>query len=90
METDARVMESEHAGEERVTPPERTIGGAFGGQIVATIISGGGGPTEASFTLAFAVIAGSLLLSILAGLAIPRTPPHERRRVPAGEVAESA
>jgi EmrB/QacA subfamily drug resistance transporter len=68
----------------------RTIGGAFGGQIVATIISGGGGPTEASFTLAFAVIAGSLVLSILAGLAIPRTAPQERRRVPAGAVAESA
>jgi EmrB/QacA subfamily drug resistance transporter len=50
----------------------RTIGGAFGGQIVATIIAGGGNPTEGSFTLAFAVIAGSLVLSILAGLAIPR------------------
>jgi MFS family permease len=68
----------------------RTIGGAFGGQIVAAIISGGGAPTEASFTAAFAVIAGSLVLSILAGLAIPRTPPRERREVPAGAVAESA
>jgi MFS family permease len=50
----------------------RTVGGAFGGQIVATIISGGGNPTEASFVLAFAVIAASLVLSILAALAIPR------------------
>ena len=68
----------------------RTIGGAFGGQLVATIISGGGSPTESSFALAFAVIAGSLVLSILAGLAIPRTPPRERRGVPSGAVAESA
>ena len=68
----------------------RTIGGAFGGQLVATIISGGGSPTEGSFALAFAVIAGSLVLSILAGLAIPSTPPGERRGVPSGAVAESA
>jgi MFS family permease len=68
----------------------RTIGGAFGGQIAATIISGGGSPTEGSFALAFAVIAGSLVLSILAGLAIPRRPPRERRGVPSGAVAESA
>jgi EmrB/QacA subfamily drug resistance transporter len=50
----------------------RTIGGAFGGQLVATIIAGGGSPTEDSYVLAFAVIAGSLVLSILAALAIPR------------------
>ena len=62
----------------------------FGGQLVATIISGGGSPTEGSFALAFAVIAGSLVLSILAGLAIPRTPPPDRREVPSAAVAESA
>jgi EmrB/QacA subfamily drug resistance transporter len=50
----------------------RTVGGAFGGEIVATIISGGGSPTEGAFVLAFSVIAGSLVLSILAALAIPR------------------
>jgi MFS family permease len=50
----------------------RTVGGAFGGEIVATIISGGGSPTESGFVLAFSVIAGSLVLSILAALAIPR------------------
>jgi MFS family permease len=50
----------------------RTIGGAFGGQIVATIIAAGGSPTEDAFVLAFTVIAGSLVLSILAALAIPR------------------
>ena len=57
----------------------RTIGGAFGGQIVATIISGGGSPTESSFALAFAVIAGSLVLSILAAL---RSRSRERRLEP--------
>jgi MFS family permease len=60
----------------------RTIGGAFGGQIVATIISGGGSPTESSFVLAFAVIAGSLVLSILAAFAIPRPQRGERQAVP--------
>lgn len=50
----------------------RTIGGAFGGQIVATIIAGGGSPTEQSFVVAFSVIAVSLVLAILAALAIPR------------------
>jgi MFS family permease len=50
----------------------RTIGGAFGGQVVATIIAGGGTPTEDAFLLAFSVTAGSLVLSILAALAIPR------------------
>jgi EmrB/QacA subfamily drug resistance transporter len=68
----------------------RTIGGAFGGQLVATIISGGGSPTEGSFALAFAVIAGSLVLSIVAGLAIPSTPPRDTGGVPSGAVAESA
>ncbi len=63
----------------------RTIGGAFGGQIVATIISGGGSPTESSFTLAFAVIAGSLVLSILAALAIPK--PGKGRLEPAPSAA---
>ena len=39
---------------------------------MATIIAGGGSPTESAFVLAFSVIAGSLVLSILAALAIPR------------------
>jgi MFS family permease len=70
----------------------RTVGGAFGGQIVATIISGGGSPTESSFVLAFAVIAASLVLSILAALAIPRSPTGRERAVAHGELvgAESA
>jgi MFS family permease len=70
----------------------RTIGGAFGGQIVATIISGGGTPTEGSFSLAFAVMAGSLVLSILAALAIPRPRAGKPRAVPPGAIvsAESA
>jgi EmrB/QacA subfamily drug resistance transporter len=59
----------------------RTVGGAFGGQIVASIIAGGGSPTEDSFVLAFAVIAASLVLSILAALAIPRRPSHGTQAV---------
>jgi hypothetical protein len=68
----------------------RTIGGAFGGQIVATIISGGGSPTECSFTLAFAVIAGSLVLSILAALAIPKPGWGKREPAPSAGVAAEA
>jgi MFS family permease len=64
----------------------RTIGGAFGGQLVATIIAGGGSPTESSFVLAFAVIAGSLVLSILAALAIPRPGSQDTARAPAQAV----
>jgi EmrB/QacA subfamily drug resistance transporter len=64
----------------------RTIGGAFGGQLVATIIAGGGSPTEDSFVLAFAVIAGSLVLSILAALAIPKPRSGKPRAVPPGAV----
>jgi MFS family permease len=67
----------------------RTIGGAFGGQIVATIISGGGSPTESSFALAFAVIAGSLVLSIVAALAIPKPGRGKREPVaPGAAIAE--
>jgi EmrB/QacA subfamily drug resistance transporter len=70
----------------------RTIGGAFGGQLVATIIAGGGSPTEDAFVLAFAVIAGSLVLSILAALAIPRRGAGQHEAVPPGAMvgAESA
>jgi MFS family permease len=68
----------------------RTIGGAFGGQIVATIIAGGGTPTESEFVLAFAVIAASLVFSILAALSIPRRPsPHAEAMSAAGLAAES-
>ena len=63
----------------------RTVGGAFGGQIVASIIAGPGGPTESSFVLAFTVIAGSLVLSILAALAIPR-PGRGARSMPSAEL----
>ena len=65
----------------------RTIGGAFGGQLVATIIAGGGSPTEDAFVLAFAVIAGSLVLSILAALAIPRPSRGAMRPVAPGAAA---
>jgi hypothetical protein len=57
-----------------------------GGQIVASIIASGGSPTEDSFVLAFAVIAASLVLSILAALAIPRRPSHGTQAVPPAEL----
>jgi MFS family permease len=66
----------------------RTVGGAFGGQLVATIIAGGGAPSESSFVLAFVVIAASLVLSILAALAIPRRGAPRPLAVP-GRVAEA-
>jgi MFS family permease len=64
----------------------RTVGGAFGGQIVATIIAGGGSPTEGAFVLAFSVIAGSLVLSILAALAIPRPAPGGKQAISPAEL----
>jgi len=64
----------------------RTVGGAFGGQIVATIIAGGGSPTESAFVLAFSVIAGSLVLSIFAALAIPRPRSRGNQAMAPGEL----
>jgi hypothetical protein len=60
----------------------RTIGGAMGAQIAASVVAGHIGPTglpdEAGFTAAFATSAVALGLALLAGLLIPRrrqTPP---------------
>jgi EmrB/QacA subfamily drug resistance transporter len=65
----------------------RTIGGALGGQMAATIVSGQvdastGLPAESGYTAAFAVSAGGLLLAFLATLAIPR--PRRSRDVEHG------
>jgi MFS family permease len=57
----------------------RTLGGAFGGQVAATLIANsigaGGLPTEHGYTLAFAMCAGALAIAVLAGFAIPRRAP---------------
>jgi EmrB/QacA subfamily drug resistance transporter len=54
----------------------RTVGGAVGAQIAATIITPSTGlPTEGGFTAAFLVAAGAALLAVAAARAIPRSVP---------------
>jgi EmrB/QacA subfamily drug resistance transporter len=64
----------------------RSVGGALGAQIAATIVgahvAGGGLPSEDGFVIAFAVSAAALLLAFLAALLIPRR--TERPAVPTG------
>jgi EmrB/QacA subfamily drug resistance transporter len=59
----------------------RTVGGAFGGAVVASIlqgsVGGGGFASEGSFTTAFAVCAGALVLGVVVGLAIPQRRPAD-------------
>jgi EmrB/QacA subfamily drug resistance transporter len=54
----------------------RTVGGAFGGAVVASILAGsvegGSFPSAHGFTVAFAACAIAVLVGVLAGLAIPR------------------
>jgi hypothetical protein len=63
----------------------RTLGGAVGGQVAASLIAGtvvaASLPTESGFTLAFGFAAGACLLAAIASLAVPR-----RSRAPAGRV----
>jgi EmrB/QacA subfamily drug resistance transporter len=53
----------------------RTVGGAFGGQIAATILAGKVAadnlPTDGAFTLAFALCAAAVLIGFLAAFLIP-------------------
>jgi EmrB/QacA subfamily drug resistance transporter len=53
----------------------RTVGGAFGAQVAASIVAGhigaGGLPQESGFTAAFAASAAALALALIAGLLIP-------------------
>jgi MFS family permease len=57
----------------------RTVGGAFGGAVVASILAArlgsGGYPAEHGYTVAFAACAGALMLGTVVGLAIPRRRP---------------
>ncbi len=71
----------------------RTVGGAFGGAIVASILAStveAGFPTDTGYTVAFLVCAAALGVGFLVGLAIPqRRPadafsPHPVGDVPAG------
>jgi MFS family permease len=69
----------------------RSVGGAFGGAVVASILAGsvsrGPFPSAGGFTVAFAACAIALGLGVLVGLAIPQ----RRRRAgvaqPVGDVA---
>ena len=59
----------------------RTVGGAFGGAVVASILAShvgsSGFASAGSFTRAYAVCAGALLVGVLAGLAIPQRRPED-------------
>ena len=59
----------------------RTVGGSFGGAAVASILAGtvgaSGFPSSHGYTVAFAVCAAALLLSVLVGLLIPPRRPEE-------------
>jgi MFS family permease len=73
----------------------RTIGGAFGGAAVASILasSAGGGryPSIQGFTVAFAACAIALALGVLVGLAIPqRRPADAFARHEAGDLPDAA
>jgi sugar phosphate permease len=53
----------------------RTIGGAIGAAVMASVVTAGAGPTglpqESGYTTGFALLSGALLLSALAALLIP-------------------
>jgi EmrB/QacA subfamily drug resistance transporter len=59
----------------------RTVGGAFGGAAVASILAGsigvGGFPSAHGFTVAFAACAIALILGVFVGLAIPQRQPAD-------------
>jgi hypothetical protein len=54
----------------------RTLGGALGGQIVATFLAdnlgAGGLPSSGAYGQAFAVCAGALVVAVAVGFLIPR------------------
>jgi MFS family permease len=56
----------------------RTVGGAFGTQIVASVLAGGiaanGLASEGSFTIAFVISAIALLGATVAAFAVPKPP----------------
>jgi hypothetical protein len=68
----------------------RTIGGAVGAQLTASIVASsaapGGLPSDSGYTLAFAVATGALFVSVFAAAAVP----GRRRRSEAPAAAQSA
>lgn len=69
----------------------RTLGGAVGAQIAATLVADhltrSGAPAVGGFTLAFAFCAGSLVVGVAASLAIPRRSRAEELEELAGATA---
>jgi EmrB/QacA subfamily drug resistance transporter len=72
----------------------RTVGGAFGGAIVASILTAtvqAGFPTDHGYTVAFLVCAAALGLGFLVGLGIPqRRPADAFARHPVGDLPAPA
>lgn len=60
----------------------RTIGGAIGSAVMASVVTAHAGPSgfpqESGYTVGFALLAGALLLATLAGLLIPDLKPERR------------
>jgi hypothetical protein len=65
----------------------RTLGGAFGGQVAATLLASnlgaGGIPTSSGFTLSFLMCAVALAGSLGFAVAVPRRSANEVALVPA-------
>jgi hypothetical protein len=61
----------------------RTLGGAFGGQLAATLLSGntgpGGDPTSTGFTLSFAMCLVALVAALGFSIAVPRRSANDLR-----------
>jgi EmrB/QacA subfamily drug resistance transporter len=72
----------------------RTVGGAFGGSVVASILAASvtaGNPSEHAFTLAFAACAVVAAAGVVVGLAIPQRRPADAFVIhEVGELPESA
>jgi hypothetical protein len=72
----------------------RSIGGALGTQVIASILTANvvaatGLPAERGFTVAFWLAAGGLAVSVLAALAIPGRGSGDRAAVPAPAAQEA-
>jgi MFS family permease len=67
----------------------RTIGGAIGGQVAASLLAASllsdGYPSEHGYTATFIVMAGVLAASVVAALAVPGRRPHRTHAVTLAE-----
>jgi hypothetical protein len=62
----------------------RTLGGAFGGQLAATLLASnlgaGGIPTSSGFTLSFLMCTGALALGLVFAVAVPKRSANDLAR----------